>query len=30
MRPLNTGGFIRTVDVDIDPWIFMLGVGVQF
>ena len=27
---LNTGGFVRTVDVDIDPWIFMLGVGVQF
>ena len=27
---LNTGGVIRTVDVDIDPWVFMFGAGIRF
>ncbi len=27
---LNTGGTVRTVDVDIDPWVFMIGGGIKF
>jgi len=30
MLSLNTGDVQRDIDIDIDPWVIMLGIGKRF